>query len=208
MILLNLDTTKQQALLQLSNHGNLNSVTIDGKEKHSQTLLPQVEELLQKTKTTLNSVDVFACITGPGSFTGIRIGMATVKAWAAALGKPVVSANVFEVVAPVVENGTMLLVCTSSSYYYAKVVAGKVAEYGVLEAEKLNEFLTGEKVFCLLEEQQSIALAYKNFETIKNYPYFVYQHFTNLATNKQFTNTTQFEPFYIQVSQAERQVKK
>lgn len=52
---------------------------------HSRTLLPMAEDLLKNAEYTMRDVDCFAVAQGPGSFTGIRIGVSTVKglAWAA-----------------------------------------------------------------------------------------------------------------------------
>ena len=46
---------------------------------HSQTLMPMCEALLKNTQTSLEDIDAFAVSNGPGSFTGVRIGVATVK---------------------------------------------------------------------------------------------------------------------------------
>ena len=58
---------------------------------HSEILLPLVDELNRFSKLTLNDIDVFACSIGPGSFTGLRIGIATIKGFALSLNKPVIS---------------------------------------------------------------------------------------------------------------------
>ena len=58
---------------------------------HSQILLPLVDELNKFSNLTLNDIDAFACSIGPGSFTGLRIGIATIKGFAISLNKPVVS---------------------------------------------------------------------------------------------------------------------
>ena len=55
---------------------------------HSQTAVPMVEMLLEQTMTDIGSIDVFAVTTGPGSFTGLRIGISAVKGMAMATGKP------------------------------------------------------------------------------------------------------------------------
>ena len=55
---------------------------------HSNTLLADIDQLLQQASVSLHDVEVFAVATGPGSFTGLRIGLATVKALAETLGKP------------------------------------------------------------------------------------------------------------------------
>ncbi len=55
---------------------------------HSETLLPMIESMLRCAKTELSEVDLFAVTAGPGSFTGLRIGIATVKGLAWATNKP------------------------------------------------------------------------------------------------------------------------
>lgn len=61
---------------------------INNKITHSQTLMPLVQSLLENANLTLSDIDVFAVSAGPGSFTGLRIGVAAVKGMAYALGKP------------------------------------------------------------------------------------------------------------------------
>jgi tRNA threonylcarbamoyladenosine biosynthesis protein TsaB len=56
---------------------------------HSETIIPAIEKLIKDTKNTLDAIDKFAISTGPGSFTGIRIGMTVVKTFAQALNKPI-----------------------------------------------------------------------------------------------------------------------
>ncbi len=65
--------------------------TVNYKKTHSQTLLPMLDEIVKMTEQDLSQVDAIALAAGPGSFTGLRIGSATVKGLAQALNKPVVS---------------------------------------------------------------------------------------------------------------------
>jgi tRNA threonylcarbamoyladenosine biosynthesis protein TsaB len=60
----------------------------DPQISHSNTLLADIDQLLQQANVNLHDVECFAVATGPGSFTGLRIGLATVKALAETLGKP------------------------------------------------------------------------------------------------------------------------
>lgn len=60
---------------------------------HSRTLLPMAEDLLKNTETEMKQIDCFAVAQGPGSFTGIRIGIATVKGLAWAAEKPCVGVS-------------------------------------------------------------------------------------------------------------------
>lgn len=65
--------------------------TVNYKKTHSQTLLPMLDEIVKMTEQDLQTVDAIALAAGPGSFTGLRIGSATVKGLAQALNKPVIS---------------------------------------------------------------------------------------------------------------------
>ena len=66
---------------------------------HSRTLLPMAEDLLKNTETKLSEVDLFAVAHGPGSFTGVRIGVSTVKGLAWACDKPCVGVSTLEAMA-------------------------------------------------------------------------------------------------------------
>ena len=68
----------------------LGEFTMNYKKTHSQTLLPMLDELADMIELDLNTLDAIAVAGGPGSFTGLRIGSATVKGLALALDKPVI----------------------------------------------------------------------------------------------------------------------
>src|SRR5215204_5825275 len=60
----------------------------DSGVSHSNTLLHDIDKLLHEVQIDLAEIDLFAVATGPGSFTGLRIGIATVKGLAATLDRP------------------------------------------------------------------------------------------------------------------------
>ena len=74
-------------------------ITVNTGNTHSQTLLPALEQALRMAEITVNDIDVFACSTGPGSFTGVRIGVATIKGIAYGKNKPCVSVSTLEALA-------------------------------------------------------------------------------------------------------------
>lgn len=73
--------------------------TINNGNTHSETLLPMIETLLSHFGITVNDVDLFAASTGPGSFTGVRIGTATLKGLAFAKETPCVGVSTLEALA-------------------------------------------------------------------------------------------------------------
>lgn len=77
----------------------LGEYILNHKKTHSQRLMPMIQELLSDLELTAGDIDVFAAAVGPGSFTGLRIGVATVKALAHASGKRVVSVGTLEALA-------------------------------------------------------------------------------------------------------------
>jgi tRNA threonylcarbamoyladenosine biosynthesis protein TsaB len=66
---------------------------------HSERLMMHVDGLLKSARLTLNDMDGFAVTTGPGSFTGLRIGLAAVKGLAYGTGKPVAGMSTLDVLA-------------------------------------------------------------------------------------------------------------
>lgn len=63
------------------------------KKTHSQKIMPMISELLGELELKAEDIDVFAVANGPGSFTGLRIGVATIKALAHSVNKPVVGVS-------------------------------------------------------------------------------------------------------------------
>ncbi len=80
MILLSLDASAKSAAVAVSDGDDILAESfINNGYTHSETLLPLVAKTLEKAGKTISQVDAFALTNGPGSFTGLRIGCATVK---------------------------------------------------------------------------------------------------------------------------------
>ena len=77
----------------------LGEYTLNNGNTHSETLLPMVESLLKSLDLTVADVELFAVAAGPGSFTGVRIGVSTLKGLAFASQKPCVGVSTLEALA-------------------------------------------------------------------------------------------------------------
>lgn len=77
----------------------LSEMTVLNKRTHSANLMPMIENVLQSAGMTLNDIDRIAAVTGPGSFTGIRIGISTVKGLTHGANKPCVAVDALEALA-------------------------------------------------------------------------------------------------------------
>jgi tRNA threonylcarbamoyladenosine biosynthesis protein TsaB len=69
------------------------------KEEYSSWLLPGVQEVLKTAGLRMDDVDAYAAAAGPGSFTGVRVGLTTVKAWAEVYRKPIAAVSRLEAIA-------------------------------------------------------------------------------------------------------------
>ncbi len=78
---------------------------------HSQTLLPMIEQALDKAQITAKDIDLIALTKGPGSFTGLRIGMATAKGLAAPFGTPVACVSTLEAIASTAKTQHQDVLC-------------------------------------------------------------------------------------------------
>lgn len=84
-------------------------LNIENQKTHSENLVPLVDELLKSTDNKISELDLIACDNGPGSFTGIRIGIATVKAIAEVNKIPVVGCSSLETLSYNVKNQTDII---------------------------------------------------------------------------------------------------
>ena len=159
MILLCLDTSGPVAGVALMQDGEVRYEAMAVNAfTHSQSILPMTEEAYQKTGLTVSQTDVFAVTVGPGSFTGVRIGVSTVKALAHAGNKPCVGVDALEAMA----NGARFwpgIICpiqdARAGQVYGAAFAGGSLERLLPDAPlKLEDFLSqaaalGEKLLFL-----------------------------------------------------------
>jgi tRNA threonylcarbamoyladenosine biosynthesis protein TsaB len=93
MITLAIDTCDRNGSVGVRINENLSAVRRHEGEDYSSWLLPAVESSLSETGKNYRDLNLLAVATGPGSFTGVRVGLCAVKAWAEAYGKPVVGVS-------------------------------------------------------------------------------------------------------------------
>jgi tRNA threonylcarbamoyladenosine biosynthesis protein TsaB len=114
MLILGVDTSGKNGSIALvqcepANSRTLEIVPLEGGTFSAQ-LVPQVSEVLKRRDLTKRDVDAFAVVSGPGSFTGLRVGLAAIKALAEVLQKPVAAISLFEAVACAVGTEAEVLV--------------------------------------------------------------------------------------------------
>lgn len=99
MKILAIDTTTKKAGVALKNGNNIFFKQIDNEITHSEKLLPLLDEVLNENNVSLKDIDLFAITLGPGSFTGVRIGIASIKAIAKVTNKKIFGTTSLELLA-------------------------------------------------------------------------------------------------------------
>lgn len=107
-----IDTSTSVAGIALVDEkGLLAEYAINDRKTHSQKLVPMLKELLDSMNMTPADVDIFAAVTGPGSFTGLRIGVTTIKALAYAAQKPTAGITSLDALASAVTADEDTIIC-------------------------------------------------------------------------------------------------
>jgi tRNA threonylcarbamoyladenosine biosynthesis protein TsaB len=97
LVALAIDTSSAMSSVALSRGGAIKaSLTLTEVRQHSQIVFEHIEALLSLARIAISEIDLFAAVTGPGSFTGLRIGLAAIEGIAAALNQPVVGVTTFD----------------------------------------------------------------------------------------------------------------
>lgn len=115
MNILAFDTSQDTLRLALWRNGSLEEQSLDGFGRHSSTLAPAIANLMQKAHAAWKDVDCLAVGLGPGSFTGLRIGLTTAKSLAWALDKKLIGICGLEAIAwPQRKAGGWIAVVTAA----------------------------------------------------------------------------------------------
>lgn len=98
MNILGIDTTTKNASCTIFKENNFYTKCISNEITHSEKLLPIIHETLFMNDLNLDDISLLAAINGPGSFTGIRIGLATIKAFAQVKGQDIFSISSIDLI--------------------------------------------------------------------------------------------------------------
>src|SRR5512141_3310282 len=99
MLILGIDTAGSNGSIALLRNGELLELVPLAGRTYSAQLMPQISALLARHKLDKRAIDAYAAATGPGSFTGLRVGLSTVKALAEVTHKPIAAVSLLEALA-------------------------------------------------------------------------------------------------------------
>ena len=155
MKILSIDTASNLCTVAiLEDKKCIKEIVVNDARNHSEKIMPVIEQALQETSLNLNNIDLIVCDKGPGSFTGIRIGVGTVLAFQDSLNIPCIGISSLEALAYNVEQDGLIcsLIDAKNNNVYFGLFEHKNNEYfqiGNLEFKNINEVLS------LLQEQNT-----------------------------------------------------
>lgn len=192
---------------------------------HSETLLPMIDEVCKTSKIDLSEVDVLACGIGPGSFTGLRIGIATIKGFALAQNKNVIGVPTLDALAYNIANFDGLI-CSVLDARNNNVYAGiykyeneKVIlqdDYITENLDTLIDILKSKNEKVMFVGDGAVSFKEKFRETLNEKALFAPLHLNNQLSSSvakaaldralvnDFDNADTLNPMYLKKSQAER----
>lgn len=202
----------------------LGSFFINTALTHSQTLVPMIDAVLKNTSTDIDTIDTFAVSAGPGSFTGVRIGVAAIKGIAMPLEKPCASVSTLEAMPYNLLSENCIAACVMDArcnqVYNAifEVNNGKVVrlcdDRALSTDELLNELKEFDKKIFLVGD--GAELCYNFYKEVLENIYLApenirYQNAVGVAFaafNKKTVSSDELMPTYLRLPQAQRELKK
>ncbi|HUJ12621.1 MAG TPA: tRNA (adenosine(37)-N6)-threonylcarbamoyltransferase complex dimerization subunit type 1 TsaB [Thermoanaerobaculia bacterium] len=159
MLILAADTSLPILSVALLRDGALLGATaLEGRSSRNEKLLPAIDWLLGETSIDRRAIDIFAVTRGPGSFTGVRIGLATMQGMALALGKPVCAMSTHEAIAPVRGRWVVVDDAGRGEFYVSMFVDGQETVTPRLERD-LARFEGERLVLADVQQSGNVALA-------------------------------------------------
>ena len=123
MKILAVDTSSKLCSVAILEDKNLiKKIELDNGLTHSETLMPLIQQLLNECSLSLNNINLLVSDIGPGSFTGIRIGVSSCKAFSDSLNIPCVGISSLEVLAYNIQNDGIIcstIDCKNNNCYFA-----------------------------------------------------------------------------------------
>ncbi len=232
MTILGIECSATAASCAVMKDGNIIAKAFTNvKLTHSETLMPMVENMLASAKLTIDEIDCFAISNGPGSFTGIRIGISAVKGLAAAGNKPCIGVSTLEAMAEMHKNSDSIicaLMDARCNQFYNAVFESKNGQIARLSQDRallfdeLSEELEakyadkkiiavgdGAKLFCKKAKEQNklpnVQCAPENL--LLQQADGVVMLADEYCKNGQTITEEELLPFYLRLPQAERELK-
>ncbi len=203
-----IDTSSDKLKLILNNNSQILE-SFETNQKHLKHLLPEIENILTKANKKLDDINTFSVVVGPGSFTGVRIGVSTVKAFGCVLkNKKYIPINMLDLLNFVINSKQkikdycIIIKSTSTKFYLAFVQNSQIKEMKLVTNLELQQYklpLFSYNCAGFNDVPSS------NIELVTD----DYLKFNEFKKNKKdYITITELKPIYLALSQAEEELNK
>jgi tRNA threonylcarbamoyladenosine biosynthesis protein TsaB len=143
MNILAIDTASHWLSLALYWQGQVYQWSMQVGLQHAHTLLPAIDQLMTHSKADMAQIDLVVCMSGPGSFTGLRIGMATAKGLCAAYQIPMISVPTLQVYAKACHGQRVMAVLDArkNRYYVAIQENGQISTPYDVDVQQIQQMI-------------------------------------------------------------------
>lgn len=130
-----IDTTSKNSYIIAFNNSNIQTIMLDENKSTMSSILPAIDIALKKVLLEISEIEVVASVVGPGSFTGIRIGVTIANAIAYAINVPRFSFTSFDIMRLSANEGDLLCIDAGhDSFYSSRVVQLGVDDFKCVDA--------------------------------------------------------------------------
>ncbi len=215
MNILAIDTSNSNLLVGLKTSTNTYCSEKITSSKHLETLLPQVENLLEQASLQPVNLDLVGVVVGPGSFTGIRIGVATTKAFMSCFNKiKCVAVNSLELLAYNIlskSNSIQNIICVIPSTmrkFYVGAFRGRnrTQPDRMMEIEELKTFVDDSE--CMVVVPQGVSLDFCQTHSVEVDQQDLFDYIERAKIDNNFVDINNLKPYYLGLSQAEADLLK
>lgn len=162
------NTANEKLFIVLQKENNVFCKESEGKAKHNEIMLPLIEELLNENGLDVSQINEFGVVVGPGSFTGIRVGVATVKAFRDSLNVKAKGVNNLDYLYALAQKqfgkvDVVAMLGSKDCYFVARNVNGLLYKYDHnLTKEELINVAKSNKVAMFTEDENLNPLVVEN----------------------------------------------
>lgn len=209
-IILNIDTAVQTASVCLSQEKKILGLKINPSQKdHAAWLQPAIQELMQESQLNFQQLSAIAVSAGPGSYTGLRVGMATAKGLCYALNLPLIAINTLQIIAAAVNDNSTDFICPMIDARRMEVFTA-LFDHSLKEIVPSSNQIVDENFFHDWLKKYRILFCGNGsfkFKNISNHPNSFFKDVNATAENmislslekldsKEFADLAYSEPFY------------
>lgn len=208
MKFLTIDSSTKKLLISAVNENSKVGMILDNAGKHGKLLAPAIKDILEYVELDVKDLDFLGCGIGPGSLTGLRVGISTMKGLSLPWKKQIAvfsSLDIISRAAGVNGNHAVLRKGRKGFFYWQKYDRSyKVGDTGFNSIDELHSSL--EKDLTLVFENDKDASAFEEYRTIIS-PEPSLEILTTITANnyyaKKLVNAMELKPLYMQKSIAE-----